>query len=164
VPTSIPTFSRLEPLALNVLRIVTGFLFFQHGAAKLYGWFGGNVVSFPELRFFAGGIEFFGGLLVMIGLFTRPVAFLCAGLMAFAYFISHAPQGFWPYANSGSLAALYCFVFLYLVLRGGGALSVDELLARRDAKAREREAAAGAAGTATGGTGADPAVDASTTA
>ncbi|TVP49503.1 MAG: DoxX family protein [Gemmatimonadales bacterium] len=151
VPTSIPTFSRLEPLALNVLRFVTGFLFFQHGAAKLYGWFGGSVVAFPDLRFFAGGIEFFGGLLIMIGLFTRPVAFLCAGLMAFAYFIAHAPQGFWPYANSGSLAALYCFVFLYLVLRGGGALSVDGVLARRETRAREREAVAGSAGTAPGG-------------
>jgi putative oxidoreductase len=141
VPTSIPTFARLEPLALNVLRIVTGFLFFQHGAAKLYGWFGGTVQSFPERTFFAGGIEFFGGLLVMIGLFTRPVAFLCAGLMAFAYFLVHAGQDFWPYANGGSLAALYCFVFLYLVLRGGGAISVDEFLARRATKTREREVA-----------------------
>lgn len=139
--TSIPTFARLEPLALNVLRFVTGFLFFQHGAAKLYGWFGGTVVPFPELRFFAGGIEFFGGLLIMIGLFTRPVAFLCAGQMAFAYFLVHAGQDFWPYANGGSLAVLFCFVFLYLVLRGGGAMSVDTLMERRSAKAREREVA-----------------------
>jgi putative oxidoreductase len=134
-PNPFPTFSRLEPAALNALRIVTGFLFFQHGAAKLYGWFGGSVRPFPELTFFAGGIEFFGGLLILVGLFTRPVAFLCAGLMAFAYFIGHAGQAFWPYENGGTLAALYCFVFLYLTLRGGGAFSVDGLLARRRAAA-----------------------------
>lgn len=134
-PHPFPTFARLEPVGLNALRIVTGFLFFQHGAAKLYGWFGGSVRAFPELTFFAGGIEFFGGLLVMIGLFTRPVAFLSAGLMAFAYFMAHANRGFWPYENGGTLAALYCFVFLYLMFRGGGAFSVDGLLARRRGRA-----------------------------
>jgi putative oxidoreductase len=127
----IPTFSRLEPVALNALRIITGFLFFQHGAAKLYGWFGGTARGFPELTFFAGVIEFFGGLLVMFGLFTRPVAFLCSGLMAFAYFLSHADRGFWPYENGGSLAALYCFVFLYVVVRGGGKFGIDGIIARR---------------------------------
>lgn len=133
--TSIPTFARMEPLALNLLRFAAGFLFFQHGAAKLYGWFGGSVRAFPELTFFAGGIEFFGGLLIMIGLFTRPVAFLASGTMAFAYFMSHAGRDFWPYANGGSLAALYCFVFFFLVFRGGGSISVDGLLARRKARA-----------------------------
>ncbi len=132
--TRIPTFSRLEPLALNVLRIMAGFLFFQHGAAKLYGWFGGSVRGFPELTFFAGVIEFFGGLLILLGLFTRPVAFVCSGLMAFAYFIAHANRAFWPYENGGSLAALYCFVFLYLVIRGGGKLGIDGILERRRAE------------------------------
>jgi len=122
---------RLEPIFLNVLRIMTGFLFFQHGAAKLWGWFDGSVVEFPELRFFAGVIEFFGGLLILMGFGTRAVAFICAGQMAFAYFISHFPRDFWPYANGGSLAALYCFVFLYLVFRGGGSFSLDGLLAGR---------------------------------
>ena len=122
---------RFEPLVLNLLRMVAGLLFFQHGAAKLWGAFGGNVVEFPELRFFAGVIEFFGGLLILVGLKTRWVAFLCSGLMAFAYFLSHAPRGFWPYANGGSLAALYCFVFLYLFVRGGGGISVDGLLKGR---------------------------------
>ncbi len=137
-----PTFSRLEPVGLNLLRIVSGFLFFQHGAAKLYGWFDATVHPFPELTFFAGVIEFFGGLLLLFGLFTRPVAFLCSGLMAFAYFIAHAGRGFWPYENGGSLAALYCFVFLYLVFRGGGGFSVDGLLARR--RTRETSVAEGA--------------------
>jgi putative oxidoreductase len=120
-----------EPVFLNVLRIMAGFLFFQHGAAKLWGWFGGTVVGFPELRFFAGVIEFFGGLLILAGVRTRWVAFICAGQMAAAYLISHFPRGFWPYENGGSLAALYCFVFLYLFARGGGSFSVDGLLARR---------------------------------
>jgi len=120
-----------EALFLNLLRIVTGFLFFQHGAAKLWGWFGGSVVQFPELTFFAGVIEFFGGILILLGVGTRYVAFLCAGQMAAAYFIVHWPQGFWPYANGGSLAALYCFVFLFLMVRGGGAFSVDGVLAAR---------------------------------
>jgi putative oxidoreductase len=123
--------NRYEPILLNVLRIVTGFLFFQHGAAKLWGWFDATPVEYPELRFFAGVIEFFGGLLVMIGLGTRAVAFLSSGLMAFAYFIAHAPRGFWPYENGGSLAALYCFVFLYLVFRGPGSFSADGLIVRR---------------------------------
>jgi len=121
----------LEPYMLSVLRIVAGFLFFQHGGAKLWGWFGGSVVEFPELRFFAGVIEFFGGLLVLAGVRTRWVAFICSGQMAAAYFIAHIPRGFWPYENGGSLAALYCFVFLYLFVKGGGSFSVDGLLAGR---------------------------------
>jgi putative oxidoreductase len=123
--------ARLEPIFVNVLRIMAGFLFFQHGAAKLWGWFGGTPVEFPELRFFAGVIEFFGGLLILAGFGTRAVAFIAAGQMAFAYFIAHFPRDFWPYANGGSLAALYCFVFLYLVVRGGGNFSVDGLLSGR---------------------------------
>jgi putative oxidoreductase len=73
----------------------------------------------------AGLFELFGGLLLLVGLFTRPVAFLLSGLMAFAYFIAHAPRGFWPIVNGGELAALYCFVFLYLAAAGGGPWSVD---------------------------------------
>jgi putative oxidoreductase len=129
--SSFPTFSRLEPVALNALRIVSGFLFFQHGARKLYGWFGGSVASFPDLMFFAGSIEFFAGLLILVGFLTRPTAFVASGLMAAAYFMAHAGQGFWPIENQGTLAALYCFVFLYLVFRGGGDFSVDGLLSRR---------------------------------
>jgi putative oxidoreductase len=72
------------------------------------------------------GSELFGGLLLLLGLFTRPVAFVLSGLMAFAYFIAHAPQGFWPLLNRGELAALYCFVFLYLAAAGGGPWSLDQ--------------------------------------
>ena len=122
---------RLESIVLNVLRIVSGFLFMQHGAAKLWGWFDGNVREFPELTFFAGVIEFFGGILIMLGVGTRAVAFLASGTMAFAYFMVHAPRDFWPYVNGGTSAALYCFIFLYLVVRGGGGFSVDGLLAAR---------------------------------
>jgi len=121
---------RFEEVALNALRIIAGFLFFQHGAQKLWGWFDGTAVDFPELRFFAGVIEFFGGILIALGLFTRAAAFLAAGVMAFAYFMAHAPQGFWPILNRGTLAALYCFVFLYLVARGPGLFSLDRLIRR----------------------------------
>lgn len=127
----IPLFPRrFEEVALNALRIIAGFLFLQHGAQKLWGWFDGTAVDFPELRFFAGVIEFFGGVLIALGLFTRPVAFLASGLMAFAYFMAHAPRDFWPIMNGGSLAALYCFVFLYLVARGPGVFSLDRLIGR----------------------------------
>lgn len=126
--------STFEPLFLNLLRIMTGFLFLQHGADKLWGWFGGSVTEFPELRFFAGVIEFFGGILIALGFGTRAVAFICAGEMAVAYFLVHWPQDVWPYVNGGELAALFCFVFLYLVARGGGAFSLDGLLARRKRK------------------------------
>jgi putative oxidoreductase len=132
--------NRYEPIVLNILRIMAGFLFFQHGAAKLWGWFDATPVELPELRFFAGVIEFFGGLLIMVGLGTRATAFLSSGLMAFAYLLSHAPRGFWPYENGGSLAALYCFVFLYLVFRGPGAFSADAVIARRTGRTLGGEA------------------------
>lgn len=114
---------------LSLLRIVTGFLFIQHGGQKLF--------SFPlpkhsdfellSLSGVAGSLELIGGALIIIGLFTRPTAFLLSGLMAFAYFIAHAPQGFWTIANKGELAVLYCFVFLYLSVAGGGLWSIDHL-------------------------------------
>jgi len=130
---------RFEEVALNALRIIAGFLFFQHGAQKLWGWFDGTAVEFPELRFFAGVIEFFGGILIALGLFTRAAAFLAAGVMAFAYFMAHAPQGFWPILNRGSLAALYCFVFLYLVARGPGVFSLDRVIGRSRGAGRDGE-------------------------
>lgn len=76
-------------------------------------------------------LELFGGALVRVGLFTRPAAFLLSGLMAFAYFIAHAPRGFWPIANGGELAIMYCFAFLYLSCAGGGCWGVDRLWAGR---------------------------------
>ncbi|MEH6566527.1 MAG: DoxX family protein [Halopseudomonas sp.] len=118
-----------QPRILSVLRIVTALLFMQHGMQKIFGF---PVAARGEFDLFsmsgvAGSLELVGGFLVLIGLFTRPVAFLLSGLMAFAYFIAHAPQALWPLANGGELAALFSFVFLYLFFAGGGAWSVDQL-------------------------------------
>ena len=119
-------------VTLNLLRIVTGILFAQHGAQKLFGWLGGRQVeSLFSLTGLAGVLEFFGGLLILVGLFTRPVAFILAGEMAAAYFLRHAPNGFWPIVNRGELAALYSFLFLYFAVHGGGAYSLDGLFRRR---------------------------------
>jgi putative oxidoreductase len=116
-----------SPQLLSVLRIVTGFLFMAHGMQK---WLGFPVsppspVTLTSLAGAAGILELVGGPLILIGLFTRPVAFVLSGLMAFAYFIAHAPSGFWPLVNHGELAALYSFVFLYLAAAGGGPWGVD---------------------------------------
>jgi putative oxidoreductase len=122
--------SRYQPEALGVLRIVTGLLFMQHGLQKLFGMLGGEPVELMGLMGLAGILEFVGGLLILLGLFTRPVAFLLAGEMAVAYFRSHFPQGFWPIVNRGELAALYCFVFLYFSTAGPGRFSLDGLIRR----------------------------------
>jgi putative oxidoreductase len=117
---------RFHASALTALRIVTGFLFFQHGLPKLFGFPTGADTATPFTQFWLSGIlEVFGGFLIAIGLFVKPVAFLLAGEMAVAYFQVHLPRGFWPIGNGGELAALYCFVFLYLLARGGGSFSVD---------------------------------------
>lgn len=120
-----------ETYTYAAMRIVTGFLFLFHGLQKLFGMFGGQAVELVSQRGAAGVIELVGGTLVMIGLFTSPVAFLCSGQMAFAYFLAHYPQSFWPIINRGELAALYCFVFLYIAARGAGALSLDRVWRRR---------------------------------
>ena len=119
---------------LSVLRIVTAFLFIQHGAQKLFSFPAPPQAAPPLLSLIgvAGILEFFGGLLLLIGLFSRPVAFLLSGQMAVAYFLAHAPQGFWPLLNKGELAVMYCFVFLYFAVVGGGSWGVDYLLRRRD--------------------------------
>lgn len=113
---------------LSILRIVTGLLFIAHGTAKHLGF--PHMANFDALQTFSlGGIaglfELFGGALIIIGLFTRIAAFVLSGMMAFAYFLAHAPQGFFPILNGGELAALYCFVFLYLAAAGPGPWSVD---------------------------------------
>ena len=111
-----------------LLRIVAGFLFFQHGLPKLFGGFGqpGPAELMSQMGL-AGIIEVVGGAMIMIGLFTSPVAFIASGEMAVAYFQAHAPRGFWPITNGGELAALYCFVFLYFAAVGSGKWSVDSL-------------------------------------
>lgn len=122
------------PRLLSVLRIVTGFLLIAHGAQKLFGFLATSPMMGPypvaSLMGFAGVLEFFGGLLFLIGLFTRPVAFILSGLMAVAYFMAHAPGGFWPLQNKGELAVLYCFVFLFFAAAGGGEWAADRLLRR----------------------------------
>lgn len=125
---------RWTPRILSVLRIITGFLLMAHGAQKLFGFLAppGTPSFAPlSLMWVAGVLEFFGGLLILIGLFTRPVAFILSGLMAVAYFMAHASKGFWPLQNQGELAVLYCFVFLFLAVAGGGEWSVDRLWRRR---------------------------------
>ena len=116
----------------SALRIVSGFLFACHGAQKLFGVLGGQSGELLSLRGAAGIIEFFGGTLIMLGLFLPLAAFVASGEMAVAYFLSHAPQGFWPIVNQGELAALYCFLFLYLATRPAGPWSLDRLRRWRD--------------------------------
>ncbi len=119
--------ARLEPYAYAALRIVGGLLFLFHGLQKLFGMYGGTAVSLASQRGVAGVIELAGGTLIMIGLFTVPAAFLASGQMAVAYFQVHHPQGFWPIENRGELAALYCFLFLYIATRGAGTWSLDRV-------------------------------------
>ncbi|HEU0178407.1 MAG TPA: DoxX family protein [Blastocatellia bacterium] len=121
------------PRLLSILRVVAAFLFMQHGAQKLFGFFGGipgGTPLFLTQAWVAGALEFFGGLLLLFGLFTRPVAFILSGMMAVAYFQVHAPRGFWTLQNRGELAAFYCFVFLYMSAAGGGPWSLDSIRRR----------------------------------
>ncbi len=109
-----------------LLRIVTGFLFLWHGMQKLFGFPGTMPEGVPAfIIYVAGPLELFGGVLVMIGLFTRPVAFVLSGLMAFAYWMGHGMNAWLPLLNHGELAALYCFLFLFISARGSGIWSVD---------------------------------------
>ena len=110
-----------------LLRIVAGFLFSLHGAQKLFGVLGGQSVELMSQRGLAGIIELIGGVLIAIGLFTSPVAFIASGEMAVAYFQAHFPRGFWPVQNGGEPAVLFCFVFLYFAAMGSGRWSVDSL-------------------------------------
>ena len=128
----------LKAITHGALRVVAGFLFTLHGAQKLFGVLGGNQVENLMSRIgIAGILEFFGGLLIMAGLFTRPVAFLVSGQMAVAYFLVHAPQGFWPIMNRGELAAFYAFTWLFFWAHGAGKYSVDGWLACRKAASEE---------------------------
>lgn len=120
-----------SPCVLSVLRIVTALLFIPHGTQKLFGVPGAQqaVPALVSMMGVAGILECIGGLLILVGVFTRPVAFLLSGEMAVAYFTAHAPRGFWPILNQGELAALYCFVFLYLAVAGGGPWSLGRFKA-----------------------------------
>jgi putative oxidoreductase len=125
---------KLVDIAFFLLRVVTGFLFIQFGGMKLFGWFGGMPGGPPALmsQVGIGGIlEVFGGALILVGLFTRPVAFILSGEMAVAYLQFHQPKGMWPIQNQGVPAALLCFIFLFMAAYGGGAWSLDALIRRK---------------------------------
>ena len=119
--------SPYRPHIYTLLRIVAGLLFAQHGAQKLFGALGGKPVELMSQMGLAGVLEFVGGLMIALGLFTSPVAFIVSGQMAVAYFQVHVPRGFWPITNGGELAALYCFVFLYFAAAGSGKWSIDAI-------------------------------------
>jgi putative oxidoreductase len=123
------------PHLLSVLRIMSSLLLLQHGTQKLLDFparaAGRAAPEFLSLIWWAGAIELVGGILLAIGLFSRPVAFILSGELAFAYFIGHAGRGFFPILNAGELAALYCFVFLYLAAAGPGPWSLDRSMAER---------------------------------
>ena len=136
VPSVAGGWPRLAPYLLSILRIAAAFLFMQFGTAKWVAFPGsivpgGGTIPIASLIGFGALLESVGGLLLLLGLFTRPVAFLLSGEMAVAYFMSHAPQGFWPVLNQGTIAALFSFVWFYLSAAGPGPWSVDEWKQRR---------------------------------
>jgi putative oxidoreductase len=126
--TIVDRFTALAPRILGIWRIIMGTMFACHGAMKLFGVFGGMPPGVPaHIKWGAGSLEFFGGILIALGLFTRITAFIDSGLMAFAYFIGHAPGGFWPIVNGGAPAIMYCWFFLYIAAHGPGAFALDNL-------------------------------------
>ena len=141
------------PYALSVLRIVGGFLFLQHGSQKLFGYPmppPGGKPPVASLYGLAGLFEFIGGILIMIGLLTRPIAFLLSGEMAVAYFTAWAPRGFFPINNGGEEAVINCFLFLWLVTAGAGPWSLDDLLHRNYKKTKADLKPTGVLGLAAG--------------
>lgn len=122
------SLARFQPQMLALLRIVTALIFIAHGTQKLFGFPAPPASGLPAmftLFWFGAILEAFGGLLILIGLWTRPVAFILAGEMAVAYWMFHAPRSIYPLLNGGDAAILYCFIFLYLMVAGAGAWSVD---------------------------------------
>lgn len=123
-----------SPRILSLLRIIVALLFMEHGMMKLFQFPAaqpGAPSPLPLILTIAGALEIFGGAHILIGLFTRPFAFLLSGMMAVAYFMAHASQGFWPGLNGGEPAILYCFIFLYFVFQGGGEWSIDAQVRKR---------------------------------
>jgi putative oxidoreductase len=118
--------ARFEAQSYALLRMVTGFLFLWHGAQKLFGFPAAAREGTPDwIAYGAGSIELVGGILVLVGLFTRPAAFVCSGTMAVAYWLAHGMRDLFPLNNGGELAALYAFVFLFIACRGAGIWSID---------------------------------------
>lgn len=136
--TSVGAQSGASHFFLNLLRIGVAMAFMQHGAQKLFGLLGAEgSVTFATQLWLAGTLEFWGGLLILVGLFTRPVAFILAAEMAWAYLQAHHPHGFFPVVNGGELAVLFCLIYLFLASNGGGAFSIDGLI---EARRRRRTA------------------------
>lgn len=131
-PSLVARWKRIAPQLLSILRILAAFMFIQAGTTKLFGWPmampDGTTAQLLTQVGIGAILEVFGGGLLLIGLFTRPVAFLLSGEMAVAYFQFHAPQGLWPIVNQGQPAVLYCFIWLYLSAAGAGPWSVDAVL------------------------------------
>jgi putative oxidoreductase len=125
-----PFLSRYTDVIYALFRIIFGLLFASHGADKLFGLLGGQPMNVP-LMIAAGWIELVTGLLIALGFFTGIAAFIASGMMAVAYFMAHAPGGFWPVVNKGETAVLYCFAFLYMAARGSGRWSIDGMRTRR---------------------------------
>jgi putative oxidoreductase len=127
-------FDRLSawaPQMLSVLRIMSGLIFMAHGTQKLLNFPpAARAVDLSTMSGMSGFFELIGGALIALGLFTRPAAFICSGVMAVAYFYAHAPRSFFPVINGGDAAILYCFVFLYIFFAGPGPLSIDKMLRR----------------------------------
>jgi putative oxidoreductase len=127
-------FSKWQPTALSLFRFITGLLLFQFGVAKLLKFPAGTMFDKVELMSLygaAGSIELILGGLLLLGLFTRPVAFILSGEMAFAYFLGHFPKSFFPVINNGTAAILFCFACLYLSTAGGGPYSLDAMLRKK---------------------------------
>jgi putative oxidoreductase len=118
-----------EDVAVFLLRLVSGLLLFQAGGLKLFGWFGGMPPGVELSTLLV--VEVFGGAAMMLGIFTRPIAFVLSGEMAFAYFIGHFPQGFWPIQNHGEPAVFLCYIFLFFAAHGAGKWSLDTLVLRK---------------------------------
>jgi len=127
MPVMQKLLGRFSPYFYALLRIVAGLAFAQHGAQKLFGVIGGHAFPLASQFGLAGIIEFVGGIMIALGLFTSPVAFIASGEMAWAYFQQHAKNGLWPIQNGGELAVLYCFIFLYICTVGSGKLSIDSV-------------------------------------
>lgn len=128
---------RAKQITFFLLRVVSGLLFLQAGGMKMFDWFGGVPAQFgghPKFlsqMWIGGALEFYGGVAILLGLLTRPAAFILSGEMAIAYFQFHQPNGFWPVQNHGEPAVLLCFIFLFLAAHGAGDWSIDAILTRR---------------------------------
>ncbi|HSL71056.1 MAG TPA: DoxX family protein [Longimicrobiales bacterium] len=135
------TRTEIAEITHALLRIAAGLMFLMHGGQKHFGWFGGvpgtpdGTVGLGSLVGVAGALELVGGAALILGLFTRPIAFLLAGEMAVAYFMAHLPRGFWPLQNNGEPAALFAFIWLFFAGNGAGKYSLDAILRRPEERA-----------------------------